>query len=276
LADRNTLDDVAVTIVRRFPLRTSLGSSHMNRLQALARPQSFAATPAIKVEAGVFSPSRVDQPCAIFAPLHYEPNYAYPMLVWLHGPGDDENQLKRIMPLVSLRNYVGLSIRGTMAMPSQGRKQGYTWSGSVGHIAEAEQRLFDAIELARSRFHVAPGRIFLGGYDAGGTMAFRLALRHPRSFGGVLSIGGEFPRGDTPLRWLEDVRQLPVFMAYGRDSTSFNEAKVCEALRLFHVARMKVNLRQYPCPQQLTTVMLEDMDRWIMEQVTGVASTVDC
>src|SRR4051794_5650794 len=51
---------------------------------------------------------------ALFTPLHYERNYAYPLIVWLHGPGDDERQLKRIMPLVSMRNYGAAGPRGTV------------------------------------------------------------------------------------------------------------------------------------------------------------------
>jgi phospholipase/carboxylesterase len=251
----------------------------MNRLHALDLPEIVPASssnpPAIKIESGVFSRPKVDLPCSFFAPLHYEPNYAYPLLVWLHGPADDENQLRRIMPLVSMRNYVGLSIRGTRAVTGSSGRRAFTWSAESGHFEQAEERLFDAIDLARERFNIAPERIFLGGYEVGGTMAFRMAMAHPRSFGGVLSVCGEFPTDDTPLRWLDAVRRLPMFLAYGRDSESFPVSQVCEAIRLFHIARLKVNLFQYPCPQQLTTKMLEDMDRWIMEQVTGTHATVE-
>ncbi len=249
----------------------------MNRLQALDLPEIGSASssnpPAIKIESGVFTRPKTDLPCAFFAPLHYEPNYAYPLLVWLHGPADDENQLRRIMPLVSMRNYVGLAIRGTRAVTGNAGRRAFTWSADAGHFEQAEERLFDAIDLARERFNIAPERVFIGGYDVGGTMAFRLALAHPRSFGGVLSIGGEFPTDDTPLRWLDAVRRLPMFLAYARDSQTFTMAQVCETIRLFHIAKLKVNLFQYPCPQQLTTTMLEDMDRWIMEQVTGMPAT---
>src|ERR1700676_406196 len=57
-------------------------------------------------------------PYALFGPLHYEANYAYPLLVWLHGPGDSEGQLKRIMPQISLRNYVAVAPRGTADWPA--------------------------------------------------------------------------------------------------------------------------------------------------------------
>lgn len=250
----------------------------MNRLQARESAETFSSAklpPVYEIESGVFTRPTVDQPCSMFAPLHYERNYAYPLVVWLHGPGDDENQLRRIMPLVSLRNYVGLSIRGTQPVRSDSGRRAFTWSDEGTHFEQAEQLLFDAIELARERFNIAPERVFLAGYDVGGTMAFRLALAHPREFAGVLSIGGRFPSDDTPLRWLDAVRRLPMFFAYGRDSVSLPMHEVCEAIRLFHIARLKVNLFQYPCPQQLTTKMLEDMDRWIMEQVTGQPATVE-
>ena len=44
--------------------------------------------------------------------MHYAPGYAYPLIVWLHGSGSDERQLQRIMPLVSMQNYVAVAPRG--------------------------------------------------------------------------------------------------------------------------------------------------------------------
>jgi hypothetical protein len=66
------------------------------------------------------------------------------------------------------------------------------------------------------------------------------------------------------------VRQLPIFIANGRESTEYPVERTCEELRLFHAAGMAVTLRQYPCGDELTTQMLSDMDEWIMERVTGV------
>ena len=92
----------------------------MNRIQAFAPAAevgSSGSVPASKVGASAFSPARGIHPHAFFAPLHYESNYAYPLLVWLHGSGDDESQLKRIMPLVSLRN--------SATWTSSGRSSGF-------------------------------------------------------------------------------------------------------------------------------------------------------
>ena len=169
----------------------------MNRLQ----PRPMRDTlPLVKrssdlATSGQFLPARHGTHTALFAPLHYEPNYAYPLLVWLHGPGDDENQLKRIMPLVSLRNYVAVAVRGPSQVHRTGGKPGYTWTRHRNLMTLADERVFDAIEMAQSRFNISPDRIFLAGFDCGGTMAFRLGMDHPHHFAGVLSLCGEFPSG---------------------------------------------------------------------------------
>jgi phospholipase/carboxylesterase len=113
--------------------------------------------------------------------------------------------------------------------------------------------------------------VFLAGYDCGGTMAFRIAMQHPDLFAGVLSIGGGFPSGRTPLARLPEARRMPIFLACGRDSRKYPQERVCDDLRLFHSAGMAVSLRQYPCGQEIAIQMLGDLDRWIMEQIGTAA-----
>lgn len=219
-----------------------------------------------------------ETPAALFAPLHYEPNYGYPLLVWLHGPNDDESQLKRIMPLVSMRNYVAVAPRAPLCRDRDAADFGWSQSGEVAvdHWSAAEQSVFDAVEAAESRFHIAARRIFIAGYDSGGTMAFRLAMDNPHRFAGVLSLLGGFPNDHAPLKRLAHARQVPIFLACGRDSRRYSTLEVCEQLKLFHSAGMNVSLRQYPCGHEMVPAMLADMDRWIMEQISsGTAAKSD-
>jgi phospholipase/carboxylesterase len=242
----------------------------MNRIQPFPTTQdiwSTQATTAGVIRAAKFTNPRVDSPLAIFAPLHYDPNYAYPLLLWLHGPEDDESQMKRIMPLVSMRNYVALGVRGTVCNPGVRGKCYYGWSQNDSEVAAAEQLLFEGIDQAFEGFNIASSRIFLSGFDTGGTMAFRLAMNHPRRFAGVLSVGGAFPAWGTPLGRLAEARRIPLFVACGRDSRRFPASAVCANLRLFHSAGMNVTLRQYPCGHEIAAQMLSDMDRWMMEQI---------
>jgi phospholipase/carboxylesterase len=221
------------------------------------------------VSAAILSRSESDQfPFALFAPLHYERNYAYPLIVWLHGPEDNENQLKRIMPLVSLRNYVAIAPRGTVAGCSVATGA-FNWQQTEDEIEAAEQRVLECLAAARGKFHVAPGRVFLAGHDCGGTMALRIALRQPRQFAGVLSFGGRFPKGQAPLSQLNLARRLSIFVASKRASLRYPTEVVCDDLRLLHSAGMSIVLRDYPGADGLMPQMLSDMDRWLMEQITG-------
>jgi phospholipase/carboxylesterase len=204
---------------------------------------------------------------ALFTPLHYEPNYAYPLVVWLHGAGGTEQQLRKVMPLVSLRNYVGVAPRGTVAMDEDDSLAGFRWSQNDDQISLAAQRIMESVDEALERFNIARRRIFLAGMDCGGTMAFRLAMRYPDWFSGVLSLGGEFPQGHTPFMRLSEARRIGVFVACGRESKTYPSNQVCDDLRLWHSAGMSVTLRQYPCGDEITADMFSDMDRWIMEQV---------
>lgn len=245
----------------------------MKRSQQAITPhppgQKTSASPAFGLQSGLFTPPTADTARALFAPLHYEPNYAYPLIVWLHGPGSDEWQLMRLMPLVSMRNYVAVAPRG-VRLPREDRDGDvWGWSQSPEHIQEAEQRIFDSIDAVRHKYHISPHRIFLAGFDCGGTMAFRVAMQHPERFAGVLSIGGAFPTGQTPLVQWTRARHLAIFLGVGRDSPHYPPAAACEDLRLFHVAGMSVSLRQYPCGHQLAPQILGDVDRWIMEQITS-------
>jgi len=207
-------------------------------------------------------------PYTLFAPCHYAPGYGYPLLVWMHGPGDDERQLRRILPHLSTRDYVAVGPRG--CCPPDPGCLGYQWQQSDQAIEAAEQRIFECMEIAGERYHVDPERIFLGGFQTGGTAALRLALRHPERFAGVISVGGHFPQGAAPLAQLRRLRNLPILLAQGRDSVIYPLHVACQEIRLFHTAAMRVTVRQYPCGDDMTTQMLSDMHAWMMERINGV------
>jgi phospholipase/carboxylesterase len=206
-------------------------------------------------------------PYATFSPIHYEDGYAYPLVVWLHGAAGNEQQLRRVIPSVSMRNYVAIAPRGTFA--NRSRRSSFGWRQSDDAIEEAAARVFDCLAIASGRFHVHPRRIFLAGVGCGGTMAVRLAWNYPDKFAGAATFGGPLPTHGQPLRHVNALRRLPCFLATGRRSREYPEADVCRDLRLLHAAGCTVALRQYPCGDELTTAMLSDLNHWIMELVCG-------
>lgn len=220
----------------------------------LAAPQSRKLAPSVEIQT--------------FTPLHYEPNYSYPLLVWLHDDRGTARDLQKVMPLISMRNYCGVALTGEL----RGDRCGHTWRQSAEGIIAAEQQLADALEIAQEKFRIHPERIFLAGNGLGGTLAVRLALRNPTRFAGALTLGGAFPTGQSPLSLLSAARRLPLFIAHCRDSESYPIERLCEELKLFHTAGLGATIRQYPCGDEVTTQMLHDLDVWLMERVTGVVS----
>lgn len=240
----------------------------MNRIQQWAAPASEAPPQDYDLESALLENGpRTGIPHALFAPMHYEPGYAYPLLVWLHGPEANENELQKVMPAISMRNYVGVAPRGCPAELASG----FCWPQSEVSIARAERQIFECIDIAVERYNINTQRVFLGGFGSGGTMAFRIALQAPTCFAGALSLAGPFPSGRTPLVGYAYSRHVPLFIASGRDAESYPVEQTCDELRLFHAAGMNVTLRQYPCGDEIMPQMLHDMDVWMMERVTGIA-----
>ncbi len=205
----------------------------------------------------------------VFAPLHYEPNYAYPLVVWLHAEGTDEQDLSRVIPRISMRNYVAVAPRGTLTLPSTSMTdsdRSFGWSQSAGQILIAQQRVLSAIRQAE-QYNIHSGRVFLVGQGCGGTMALRLAMTMPELFRGVASLDGPFPTGNTPLRRLADIRRLEVMLAAARKGGRHPSSSVCRDLRLLHVAGIDLTLREYPNSEVLDRQISGDVDRWIMDVV---------
>ena len=195
--------------------------------------------------------------------MHYEPGYAYPLIIWLHGELGNEQQLRRVMPLVSMRNYVAIAPRGTFG--DRVRRSAFSWRQTTGDVEEAENRIFECIAVAERRFNIHSRRIFLAGLGCGGTMAMRMAWNSSRAICRSCQRSAvRCPTEDRPLRNVNRLRQLPCFVATARESLAYPESDVCRDLRLMHSAGCTVALRQYPASDELTTQMLADLDRWVM------------
>src|SRR5256885_17144712 len=79
-----------------------------------------------------FYTSEVEEPRRLpvrtFLPSGYEPRYAYPLLVFFHGHGGSEEQVLRLAPRLSRRNYICIGLRGPQPLgPRPDCPMGYPW-----------------------------------------------------------------------------------------------------------------------------------------------------
>jgi len=235
------------------------------------------------VRASLPARNRLTHPHILFSPMHYEPNYAYPLLVWLHGIGNDERQLMRIMPAISMRNYVAVAPRGLAVErpPSPSTldlsvsailkrpKEQYDWRLS-DNLTEIEQRVFDCIAVAQERCNIAPHRVFIAGFGTGGTAALRLAMLYPEYFAGAATFGGEIPPCNRIFPSWQMTQPLSVFL--GIDETAHD--RTCQMMELLYTAGISAEVREYPDTTSLTQTMLEEMNRWMMQIVCAEMSEV--
>ncbi|PQO34848.1 hypothetical protein DTL21_15260 [Bremerella cremea] len=259
-----------------FALRTTNIESSQNvfmkRLDTPAPPTSHSSNLSVQqskiYEFRIRRDSSQSCPLELFSPVHYEPGYAYPLIVWMHGAMDNESQLRRIMPLTSTRNFVAVGPRGVNRHTQRANGfPAFYWSQDEASIDAASRRVEMAIESATDQFNIHRRRVFLAGYQDGATMALRLALQNPADYAGVISINGPLPTGNAPLRNLGLCEKLPILLMHCHESTYYTESHLCNDIRLGYSAGLRMDVREYLCGDGIMTDMLEDMNGWVMGQV---------
>lgn len=217
--------------------------------------------------------SYLEHQVRLFGPERYEPRYDYPLIVWLHSCNSSEHELDNVMPELSLQNYVACAPRGTNACDPDGKL--FRWGQTAAASAIAEEVVFESIDLAKQQFSISEKRVFLAGFGSGATMAWRIALRYPTRFAGVISVCGDFPHRNQPLSNIDKARDLATMWMYGAESPTCGISQVCETLPILHSASLSIDIRQYPCGNELLSNMLLDINSWVMEQVTNQPAQFD-
>lgn len=129
----------------------------MNRIQLLDQTKSLPRT-RTSTRKRQFVPANINTGFehSFFVPLHYEANYAYPLVVWLHGPCDNHRQLRQVMPHVSMRNHVGVAVDSPTQVGDL-MLDPHPWRQTVGAISDSMHRVEEAIRFATGRFNPIRG-----------------------------------------------------------------------------------------------------------------------
>jgi phospholipase/carboxylesterase len=207
-------------------------------------------------------------PIRTFLPTGYEPNYPYPLLVFLHNHGGSEEQILRLAPRLSRRNYISIALRGPHCLASRSNgRTGYSWGLEGCSDVMIEEYVFRAVEQTRRHFHVHSERIYLAGFCEGATLAYRLGLLYPERFAGVISLNGCIPRRGGPLLRLPEVRKLRVLIGHGIANAIVPISMARSDFRLLYTAGLSVRMLTYAANHRIHRDMLRDINRWVMKHV---------
>lgn len=209
-----------------------------------------------------------DRPLRTFLPVGYEPNYPYPLLVFLHGQGSSEEQILRLAPRLSRRNYICIAPRGPHALaPRNDGRAAYGWGPEEHDDPLVEDYIFRAIEQTRRTLHIHSERIYLAGFREGAMLAYRLGLLYPERFAGVISLNGCMPRHGGPRLRLPEVRRLKVLIGHGIANAIVPSTLARQDYRLFYTAGLAVKFHTYPTTHRIHPDMLRDVDRWVQDHI---------
>ena len=209
-------------------------------------------------------------PVRTFLPNGYEPKYAYPLIVFFHQQGGSDEQVLRLAPTISRRNALYLSLRGSVPLDRHDEDglPAYGWGDTNEHDEQLADYLMKSVEQTRREFHIHSERVYLAGVAEGASVAYRMALRMPQRFAGVISINGTLPRPESgPLFRDDEVKDLRVLIAHG----AANEVVPLEMARrdflALYGAGADVLLSTYPCTHTVHPNMLRDVNRWVIRNV---------
>jgi phospholipase/carboxylesterase len=223
------------------------------------RPEGFYTS---EVQTQTFRP----MPVRTFLPHGYEPRYPYPLVVFFHGTGGNEEQILRLAPKLSRRNFISIGLRGPVCLgPNLKGQMGYSWN-DCDAWPQVEEYLIQAVQQTRRSFHVHSERIYLAGFAEGAEMAYRLGLAMAGKIAGIISLNGCMPRFDRPRLPWHEIRDLRVLIAHGIANAKLPLSMARDDYRLLYSAGASVEFKSYPATQKLHPEMLRDVNRWIVEQ----------
>ena len=110
-----------------------------------------------------------------YVPQDYNPAWEYGLMVWLH-PGGDTMEAKILKEWKSICERRGIILLAPKSRQPNG------WSADEG------QSVVECVKWIQERYSVDPSRVYLHGYQDGGSFAWYLGFKHREIFRGVQAI----------------------------------------------------------------------------------------
>lgn len=185
--------------------------------------------------------------CLVYVPESYRGGGVAGLVVWLHAPGGyEENELvARWKPLCERFQVILLAPRATDPQ---------RWQPAE---AEFVRKTMDEVS---KRYQLDPARVVVHGYQAGGTMAWMVALARRDMVRGIAAVDAGPPLR-APLPENGPFQSLAVWTAYAASSPL---AAPQEALaKKLRDARFPVTVKQLPEARYLNEPELSEVLRWL-------------
>lgn len=187
----------------------------MARIEAAEAARAAASGERRVLKAEYLAEYRVVEP-----DVEGEPWDRVPLVVALHGYGDNAENFaglfrKREIP----QPFLFVVVETPYAFTAGPGGVGYSWTlngvsiGADQRSTDLSERLvLDVIREVKREYRVDERRVFLMGFSQGGGMAFRMGVRYPGLFAGVIPCGGWFDPGEHSVAAMEKAAKRGRFL----------------------------------------------------------------
>jgi phospholipase/carboxylesterase len=216
-------------------------------------------------------------------PDNYDSTKTYPLIVAIHGYGDNMGAYIGTNSQLCPEGAIGLYPESPFPFENEG-KIGWTWwlwadSASGMSQQSTKQQSIDWIlscmDKVETRYSVDKHAVFLFGFSQGGMLTYEIGVRYPERFRGLIPAGGLLDYKFDSLHQFDTLcRHLPLRALHGAyDSmVDFNADKASnDTLRS---RGMPVELLRYPAKHELTKEMMEDARDFIASLISPTSRPV--
>lgn len=204
----------------------------------------------------------------VFRPEHYEPGYAYPLVIWLHPDGSSEQDLHEIMPQISTRNYLGLSFRAPAINP-HAPANGYHWPDSHVFVEQFRDTVQTTVRELKKVLNIHDERIFLAGSGTGCSVTTKLLFHAPQFFAGAALINGQFSQTDFQSETKVDLKAKRVLLDHSINQAGDDQISLERLTYMWERTGAKTSaINSLESKMNTQAEMLSSLNRWIMEGIS--------
>ena len=211
--------------------------------------------------------------CWIDAPRAPGHEAAPPLLVCLHGQGQDGERQRRWMADAVPPHFAAAFPDGfhthEVRRPERPIRLGHAWylfTGDQDEFAKslvlAEEALWRLVDVVQATLGTDPERLYLAGFSQGGYLVHCAAVRAPDRVAGWIGqssrLKHEFLQEELPR-----VAGKPVLLQHGEQDASLDVERARESAAILREHGAEVELALYDAGHSITPAMVADIRTWL-------------
>jgi phospholipase/carboxylesterase len=203
-----------------------------------------------------------------------------PLLLLLHGYGANEDDLFSLAPYLDER-FMIVSARAPVVLQPMSYawfNLGFTPQGVIVNPEEVEssrRAIHKFIGEIVEAYNCDPGAVYLMGFSQGAMMSLAVALTYPGSAAGVVAMSGRMlPQTLSLIPDKDALIGLPIFVSHGTRDTLLPINQGRDARAKLSELPVELTYREYDMGHEISYDSLEDITRWLKEQLDHSSAVI--